>query len=317
VKRKTRALLVADIPDWAFARNALDLQHAVKKSIQCDVVYVRELMAGKPWPNVEDYDVILEYFPFPRCNGRLPRNRTIGALLATYLFFEEPYGPPGEVEFRHANGYAHFWVCNLNLFAQYGAHVPNITYLPNPVLMSRHRRAVEDFSELRPCWAGNSKRDRAWDLDPKGFYGMILPATSRLGLEGKWADFTKIRIPPDEMPAWYLDSNVYLCMSRHEGCSNSVNEAMASGQILVSTRCGHVEDLHKSQLKHFGMSGVVLVEPEAEALANALAGLRDLSKADRALMGAVNRAEIQERWSWNVWAEKYTTMLQEVANKWT
>lgn len=308
---KPCALLIADVRGWAFDRNARDIKAAVANWLDCDIGYIRDLTDGHPFPNPHDYDVVLEMFPWQQTARTLPRERTIGALLHTYLYFDREPHPPGDKEFAHANKSARWWVCNRNLEAWYREAVPGTRYLPIPVDMTAYTQAVTDFSTIRPCWAGNGGRKHFWDSDPKGIHRIIRPVCEALSLPLNAADYHENRIQPADMPAWYIQSNVYLCLSSHEGCSNAVNEAAASGQVIISTDCGHAKELRDLQIGHYGQSGVIIIERTQEALTEALEALPGMDLAE---MGRINRLEATEYWSWDVWGPKYAALLMEVAS---
>ena len=113
------------------------------------------------------------------------------------------------------------------------------------------------------------------------------------------------------MPAFYREANLAICMSLYEGASNSVMEAMAAGQALVSTDCGNVREMYDSQLKIFGESGIIILEERTtEALVAALSELKeDVARVVR--MGVLNRTEISERWSWKAWAPRYSKFIKD------
>ena len=109
----------------------------------------------------------------------------------------------------------------------------------------------------------------------------------------RWGDF-------------YRTANVAVCASLYEGASNSVMEAMAAGQMLVTTVCGNAAEMHNSQIREYGESGIVLVlERSVKAFTEALEQLVESGTEEVLRRGALNRREIEERWSWDAWAERY------------
>lgn len=59
---------------------------------------------------------------------------------------------------------------------------------------------------------------------------------------GKHVSFAS-RVPPDQMPQLYRDNDIFIMSSAHEGMSNAMLEAMASGLPIITTRCEGVDEL--------------------------------------------------------------------------
>lgn len=91
--------------------------------------------------------------------------------------------------------------------------------------------------------------------------------------------------------------------------SNSVMEAMAAGHAVICTDTGNHREMRDSQILNLGDTGIVLVERSEAALT---AALRHLAACpDHVLeMGRLNRREIAERWSWEVWRERYREFVE-------
>jgi glycosyltransferase involved in cell wall biosynthesis len=50
-------------------------------------------------------------------------------------------------------------------------------------------------------------------------------------------------VPEEDMPQLYRDNDIFLLSSAHEGMSNAMLEAMASGLPIITTRCEGVDEL--------------------------------------------------------------------------
>jgi glycosyltransferase involved in cell wall biosynthesis len=109
------------------------------------------------------------------------------------------------------------------------------------------------------------------------------------------------------MPGFYRRSSVALCASLYEGASNSVMEAMAAGLAVIATDVGNHGEMVESQRKHLGDTGILLVERNPEAFAEAL---RSLTPARMREMGRLNREEIAARWSWDAWRDRYVEFFR-------
>jgi glycosyltransferase involved in cell wall biosynthesis len=87
-------------------------------------------------------------------------------------------------------------------------------------------------------------------------------------------------------------------------------EAMASGHALLTTDVGNHREMQKAQLKNYGDTGIMIIERSEEALTEALIELqRDPARV--LAMGELNRQEIADRWSWDVWKDGYAEFLRK------
>ena len=114
-------------------------------------------------------------------------------------------------------------------------------------------------------WAGNS----SWHSDEEDFKGVntiLKPAIKDLINEGynieiRYADRNINMIPYDDMINFYNDIDIYVCTSKNEGTPRTVLEAMACGNIIVSTNVGVVCDVLGNEQSKF-----ILEERSKEAL---------------------------------------------------
>jgi glycosyltransferase involved in cell wall biosynthesis len=184
-----------------------------------------------------------------------------------------------------------------------------IVYLTNPVDMDRFPEPTAIGDRLIASWNGNANH-ASGERDVKGFNSVVRPACEAAGAELRFAEYTTCRLPREAMPAFYRRANVALCASSYEGASNSVMEAMASGLAVIATDVGNHREMMESQIEHLGASGMVLIkERSVEAFADAL---KALTPARALEMGALNRQEIAERWSWTAWAPRYREFFSRV-----
>lgn len=107
-----------------------------------------------------------------------------------------------------------------------------------------------------------------------------------------------------EIPDLYKDADLFVLPSRHEGMSNALLEAMASGLPVIATDIAGNEEL----VSH-GENGLLVPVEDAPALSEALARLA----ADHSLrkrMGAAARNRIVERYSWKRVAREYLEWME-------
>jgi glycosyltransferase involved in cell wall biosynthesis len=95
-------------------------------------------------------------------------------------------------------------------------------------------------------------------------------------------------LPPEQMPQWYRSVDIYVCASRSEGTPLPVLEAMATGNIVVSTAVGIVPELRSPGLFRFDGTRLGL-----HAVTTTVIRMR----SQWAQFGAMNRQCIIERWS--------------------
>ncbi len=107
----------------------------------------------------------------------------------------------------------------------------------------------------------------------------------------------------EDMPQLYRQHDVYISATMQEGMSNAMLEAMASGLPIVTTRCEGVEEL-------IADNGIVVEEPTAAALAEAVRGLVEKPRI-RQMMSAAARKKA-ESLSWDAVAESYLQLYAKV-----
>jgi len=318
-------LLLSDVRDWAFHQNMWDLELSLGDRHRfshwfvidwCHAMLESRNAAGA-LPAIEVNErvrVAMQRFDTVFCvyhrwgiDAMLPWAKTVGSLRALWFKPEMP-APPTPEDVALVNRFRAFHVVTSQNYEELQGRCPRVVYLTNPVNMRRFSEPTPVQDEVICSWNGNAQHVSGANVDVKGFNTIIKPVCESLGQPLIVAEYNTSRLSPAEMPAFYRNANLSLCMSLYEGCSNSTLEAMASGQALISTDCGNVREMQQSQLREFGDTGIVIVERTPEALVQALQMLR--SKPDRVIeMGRLNRQEIAARWSWSVWAPRYEEFL--------
>jgi glycosyltransferase involved in cell wall biosynthesis len=311
-KRRTngsrpRFLLVADVRGWAFDVNNQDMARYLGDWADFEHFYIDDALASPPACR-RFAGVFLPYRNWPLSHywAALPQ---LGALRSADL---DPTRP-GEVPDEDADAIlssAGWHVVTREAEARLAPLFPGkIVYLTNPVDMDRFPEPTTVSDRVIASWNGNANH-ASGVADVKGFGSIVRPACEAAGVELRFAEYTTCRLPREAMPAFYRRANVALCASSYEGASNSVMEAMASGLAVIATDVGNHREMQESQIKHLGASGMILLEDRSvESFAEAL---RNLTPARALEMGALNRQEIAERWSWTAWAPAYREFFSRV-----
>lgn len=303
---KPHILLVADVPGWAFDVNLRDLAAYLGDEFQFAFWYTRDYRGAASVPDLAEFDGV--FVPFHRWhfNDHVPKYKALGSLRSRWFRPEAP-GPATEEDVELVNSFRGFHVVTRANHDEIKGRCPGAVYLTNPVNMRRFKEKTEVKNRLVACWSGNGRHHSPLGEDVKGLTSIIRQACKFAGVPLEVAEYHSSRLSAAEMPAFYRRANVYLCASLYEGASNSVMEAMAAGQALITTDCGNVREMQEQQLATYGESGIIVVDRSVRAFTEALGSL----SPERALeMGAINRRSIRDAWSWAVWTARYRDFLQ-------
>ena len=234
--------------------------------------------------------------------------RCAGAV-RSWWFKEEAPAAPGQEEVDLINKFARFHTVNKETLRPFISLCPRIEYLTNPVNMRWIGTASPVGDRVIASWSGNADHWNPAHQDVKGFRSIVQPACSMARIPLIFAEYTMNRIAPCDMPDFYRSASIVLCASLYEGASNSVMEAMAAGLAVVATNVGNHREMQESQLRHLGDTGIIIIEDRSkEAFADVLCSLKHKRIAE---MGAINRHEIAERWSWDSWKDRYAVFLHK------
>lgn len=153
--------------------------------------------------------------------------------------------------------------------------------------------------------------DLAWRLQLAG-EGPEHAELARLAIELGLADRIEFsgELPPDAMPAFLANADLFILPSFSEGRSNALLEAMASGLPVVASDIDGVTELIEDD-----RTGRLFPPGDDEALAAILfALLQDVPALSR--LGAAAHAEICRRQlTWTSAAEKYAVLYQQMLER--
>ncbi|MCB0324016.1 MAG: glycosyltransferase [Bdellovibrionales bacterium] len=328
---RPRISIVADQDNWAFANIGRQVQRSLRDDFEIDLLYRSDfpdelalLLA------LEGYELV--HFMWRRAfmhlldghvekQGRaighstrqsildLLLNTSITTAIYDHLFLSEEERHVWKDTFHHCDAY---YVCSKKLEDIYN----NITGYPAPaavlqdgVDLSLFRPSdLERFYSVvtRPLnigWAGNSLWNSHSGRDPKGLHTLLRPALGILNSRGidtfeVFADRAVQFRPLAEMPSYYKQVDIYVCVSEAEGTPNPILEAMACGLPIVTTDVGIAREAFGSLQSQF-----ILPERSVDALVDAIARLR----AEPALMSELSMENMHsiKQWDWTSRAQAF------------
>jgi len=114
------------------------------------------------------------------------------------------------------------------------------------------------------------------------------------------------RIPHEEMPQIYRNNDIFVMSSAHEGMSNAMLEAMASGLPIITTPCEGTDELITD-------NGIVVEHARAKDITEAIMILLNDRNICKAMSYAARKCA--EQFSWSSVAQKYLDSYRKVIKK--
>lgn len=319
---KPKLLLVADVEGWAYDNIAKTLARFLGSRFRVEIAYHRSF-EGKTHAAIRRYlfDADAEFVHFfwretivrflsspaqiakfcarheiaPADFARRLAEVTITAGIYDHLFLEPEQLAPRLPRLGLLDGVS---VSSRRLQRLYAAEAPDLatTVLEDGVdpELFRPKDLARFEDAARPLvvgWVGNALWNQTSGLDPKGLHSLLKPALAALAAEGlpivgHFADRNERWRPREEMPDYYAEIDVLVCVSLHEGTPNPVLEAVACGVPVITTDVGLVPEVLGEAQKRF-----VLREREIEPLKQALRRLC----LDRGLLRRLSEENLARR----------------------
>jgi glycosyltransferase involved in cell wall biosynthesis len=111
------------------------------------------------------------------------------------------------------------------------------------------------------------------------------------------------RVPVEKMPRLYRNNDILIMSSDHEGMSNAMLEAMASGLPIVTTRCEGVDEL-------IADNGIVVEQPDPDQMARAIKFVADDPvRYEKMCDASVSRAK---QFTWARVADQYLNCYRNI-----
>jgi glycosyltransferase involved in cell wall biosynthesis len=106
-----------------------------------------------------------------------------------------------------------------------------------------------------------------------------------------------------QMPDVYRANDIFVMASQHEGMSNAMLEAIASGLPVITTACEGAEEL-------IGDNGIIVKFPDSQAFAAAIKTIA----LDTEKYAAMSKAglSIAEKFSWSAVADRYIQYYEQL-----
>lgn len=298
-----RILLVADLKGWIFERHCNEIRNRLSYKYKIDIAYCRP--DGKNINKMSvNYDIVYVLDPMPIAYP--PKNKNILGCRAEWLYKEK--GP----DFFYKNGHGSCTSIkdNCSVF-----HVVNKTQfnifkdivLDKPLLLVQHGVNTDVFNRKKDVRQNNSNitigiSGRKRSNGNKGF-DIIESACRSLNIKFISSTYEGNKLTMEEMPNFYNNIDVYVCMSETEGLCNPIMEAGAMGIPVISTRSGAAEEMI------FDGDNGLLIERSENALKKALTRMMDYEVRNKYSINI--EKEITGNWSWNKKIHEYDLMFEK------
>ncbi len=333
--------LVIDTEDWAFANIARNIKENLLNYYQFKIIPIANLENNvvKVLIEADDCDLIhffwrgvilqinsKEYQEYLKSinkdvnkfNKRYLSNKVITTNVPDHLFLEEDKIDITKEIFSKCSNYYVSSKKLLNLYnnldieySPYGVISDGINL--NIFYPKRENKFKNIYNrKIKIGWVGNS----AWNNsneDYKGVNTILKPAINELIEEGYpietcFADKQEGMIPHDKMVDYYDSIDILVCSSKQEGTPLPILEAMACGNIIVSTNVGIVQEaLGKKQ------SNFILKERTKDCLKEKLVELIN----QRELFEELSKENLEriKKYDWKIISKKLKNFYDDALNK--
>jgi len=166
----------------------------------------------------------------------------------------------------------------------------------NTTIFSPNVHPRSPYSKPRVGWCGNPTALQWMGFDDIKGIGVLQTLTNNENVDF----FLVTDLSVEQMPGWFRSIDIYVCASRAEGTPLSILEALASGNIVISTAVGIVPEIKSA--------GVFIFDGTATGLRLTLQEVLDKRK-EWSDLAAANRAKAQSSWSASVIAQQFVDWL--------
>ena len=290
---RPRVMLMADVPNWIFARHCKVLMERLGSQFDFDLK-----LQGQTY-NEADYDLIypLEWNLIPQNQIRTPAKYVTSIRSHTSWAGHDFLG---FTQFLNTH-FQRIHTVSERLTRVFRPFVPQTDYVThgtNTAFFTPTRPVDQTPSgRVRVGWAGNRVNKT------KGFEALIAPLGKLPGVELVFCGYMDKNLDLEGMRRFYDSIDVYICSSAQEGNNNSLLEAASMERAILTTDNGTVPEY----LEH-GHSAWI-VERELPLLIQAVCQLRDDPKLRRSL-GLRARQAVITQFDWSQMAPRYADFFQ-------
>jgi hypothetical protein len=254
---------VVDQPGWAFDRATRPLAEELERA---GIRATRCFQAGMPPSFAEEYVFVCWWPTIETIAARATPTQKILCRVADMGTWND--NAPRDWQKRFSNiipSVAAFVGTSDEIVTKLRERgLPNSFVVRDPVDASEFTaKSYAPDAKPRFGWCGNPRA-----LEGMGFRDIKGLSVLRCLRTLDQVEFvTATGLPGSAMPAWYRNLDVYVCASRIEGTPMPVLEAMAVGNIVISTRVGIVPEIRSPGVFMFDGTSAHLLETAREVLA--------------------------------------------------
>lgn len=306
-----RILLVADVPNWAFDRDASAViqylpQYQISKTFtgafhprlldKFDHVHFMNWLEGRSWAPRISAGVSSHNFELLHLSDSKKFFPKYKALVAT-----------SQILFDRVKSQNDHVFC-----AQGGVHEDMFVPLPK-----------EPSDEFVVGWVGQKtsgglNRSEAAKIDIKGYH-LVLEPLMRLCKNDNIKFKThssnyKNATPYPKMPAFYTDVDCQICTSLAEGAPNPMFEAASCGKALISTRVGAISECIQEGVNGFlidAYSKREELQDRIEKFREKILFLRD-NRDICQKMGQESRRIVEADWTWKKRVQRWIPLFEHI-----
>lgn len=295
---KLRVPILADVPNWAWAKKAKSLKDCLAERFDIQVLFSTDHKSG-PIIAARNYD-LLHTFEVNQAAGLPDVPFVTGVTAHVWQTWESRYGE-GTVRrwAQRARGiHANSWLLQREMESYLGRPV---FYVPNGVDEAFYQR-------LRPRGASKLVVGFVGKDNPRKGHHIVTEACRKAGVElrevRRKADKA---LSSEDMREFYQDIHVLAVASDMDGTPNPALEAAACECAVVSTKIGNMPEF----IEH-GTNGL-FVERSVDSMAAALQDLTRRPLEEVLEMGRAARRTVEAAWTWRQQAENYAEMWKASA----
>lgn len=304
IGKRSKILLIPDMPGWAFDANATQIMLELEKVYDFTKKYADDLKKQKDF-DYSIYDCIYLFYWKHRklLNLNIPKEKLI-----TGVFSYTSWQNKKRVLKKELSNYSAV-ITPIEELSETFKSLKYKTFTIYHSVDTKKFYPIKDYKKesdkLIVGWVGNPDH---LDKNYKGYWSKVKPVCDK---NNDWIELKSAlssdKIPHSKMVDFYNSIDVLVCMSKGETGPYPVLEAGACGIPVISTSVGLIPKLISSN-----KNGIIVKRTTGE-LYNAL---RELYKnpEKRIKLGATLRAEIIKNWSIQKTGQEYKRVFDTVIN---